>query len=381
MGKRVALALGSGGARGWAHIGVIRALEEAGIPIDYVAGTSIGAFVGSIYAVGALDELERFVAELDWRAIVSLLDVEFPTQGLLDGGKIYNLLYGHLLERQIEDTQIPFACVATDLQSQAAVTFQTGSVVDAVRASISIPGVFTPHEHEGQFFVDGGVVNPVPVNVAQEMGGDIVIAVNLNYPHPDTEAKAQRSETVHPDDPPQRSGGSSDPEMEPVADTQAAQDAATMGESPTADLPKQSADDETESSGALNAIAAHSKAALPEQAQDLLLEVRSRYDNVRNNLSQKISRWLPEKSAEEAESTPSAPNIFDVIGGSINIMEQQVTQIQLKVTPPDVLLQPRLGQYGIFDFHQAEALIAEGYRCAQASLSEIRQQLDQETEE
>ena len=376
MGKRVALALGSGGARGWAHIGVIRALEEAGIPIDYVAGTSIGAFVGSIYAVGALDELERFVTELDWRAIVSLLDVEFPTQGLLDGGKIYDLLYEHLLERQIEDTQIPFACVATDLQSQAAVTFQTGSVVDAVRASISIPGVFTPYEHEGQFFVDGGVVNPVPVNVAKEMGGDIVIAVNLNYPHPDTEATAQRSETVHPHDPPQRSDGSNVPEREPAAATPAVQDAA-MGRQPGADQASPPEDSTAPSSGALDAIAAHGKAALPEQAQDLLLKVRSRYDNVRDHLSQKISRWLPEQSNDAAKNAPSSPNIFDVIGGSINIMEQQVTQIQLQVTPPDILLQPHLSQYGIFDFHRAEDLIAEGYRCAQASLSEIRQHLDQ----
>ncbi|MDR9405546.1 MAG: patatin-like phospholipase family protein, partial [Halothece sp. Uz-M2-17] len=110
MKKKVGLALGSGGARGWAHIGAIRALEEAGIEVDYLAGTSIGAFVGGIYAVNQLQELEAFVKEIDWKIIVSLLDVEFPTRGLLDGDKIYDLIYSHVLDCHLEETNIPFHC-------------------------------------------------------------------------------------------------------------------------------------------------------------------------------------------------------------------------------------------------------------------------------
>ncbi|KAI9132272.1 patatin-like phospholipase family protein [Acaryochloris sp. CCMEE 5410] len=126
MPQTVGLALGSGGARGWAHIGALRALEEASIEIHYVAGTSIGAVVGAFYAVGELDALEEYIYHLDWKKIVSFLDFVFPRQGLLDGDKVYGLLADHLLEHQIEDTQVPFCCVATNLSTQQAVCIDRG---------------------------------------------------------------------------------------------------------------------------------------------------------------------------------------------------------------------------------------------------------------
>ncbi len=334
MVKKVGLALGSGGARGWAHIGAIRALEAAEIKIDYIAGTSIGAFVGGIYAVNQLDDLEEFVTEIDWKTIVSLLDVEFPTRGLLDGEKIYDLIYSHVLDCNLEETQIPFHCVATNLLTQKAMVLKTGSMVNAVRASLSIPGVFTPFQIEESYLVDGGVINPVPVDVVKAMGSDVVIAINLNHPH---------SLSLETSD------------MQPVA-TQSNQERQRI----------------------ISRIKA-SKESAPETQEErkdhrieFLNNLKSRYEAVQETVSEKINNWLPER--EETE-TGNSPNIFDVIGSAINIMEQQVTQINLQVHQPDVLVQPRLSQYGIFDFHQAEVLMEEGYRAMEEALPEIQNKL------
>jgi len=329
MAKKVGLALGSGGARGWAHIGAIRALEAAGITIDYIAGTSIGAFVGGIYAVNQLHDLEEFVKEIDWKTIVSLLDVEFPTQGLLDGDKVYDLIYTHVLDCNLEETTIPFQCVATDLSTQQAVILQTGSMVDAVRASLSIPGVFTPFNREETYLVDGGVVNPVPVDVVQAMGSDIVIAINLNYPYslpPEESTEAERNGET----------------QEILSEIKPSKDTSETGNK----------ENQTYRIALLNTI-------------------KSRYQAVQETLAQKMDNWLPERS----EYDPKTPNIFDVIGSTINIMEQQVTQINLQLYQPDILLQPRLSQYGIFDFHQAETLMEEGYRCVKVALPEIKEKL------
>jgi len=329
MAKKVGLALGSGGARGWAHIGAIRALEAAGITIDYIAGTSIGAFVGGIYAVNQLHDLEEFVKEIDWKTIVSLLDVEFPTQGLLDGDKVYDLIYTHVLDCNLEETTIPFHCVATDLSTQQAVILQTGSMVDAVRASLSIPGVFTPFNREETYLVDGGVVNPVPVDVVQAMGSDVVIAINLNYPYslpPEESTEAERNGET----------------QQILSEMKSSKDTSETGNKET----------QTYRIALLNTI-------------------KSRYQAVQETLAQKMDNWLPERS----EYDPKTPNIFDVIGSTINIMEQQVTQINLQLYQPDILLQPRLSQYGIFDFHQAETLMEEGYRCVKVALPEIKEKL------
>lgn len=333
MAQKIGLALGSGGARGWAHIGAIRALEKAGIKIDYIAGTSIGAFVGGIYAVNQLKELESFVKEIDWKTIVSLLDVEFPTRGLLDGDKIYDLIYSHVLDCNLEETNIPFHCVATNLLTQKVVVLKTGSMVDAIRASISIPGVFTPFQREDSYLVDGGVINPVPVDIAKAMGSDIVIAINLNYPY---SLPPEPSETKEEDE-----------EIK-------AQDEEILSAIKASEESKETTDEETQATRI-----------------EFLNNLKSRYETMQETLAEKVNNWLPE---QEEEQSPT-PNIFDVIGTAINIMEQQVTQINLQVHEPDILLQPRLSQYGIFDFHEAEALIQEGYRCAEEALPEIKQKL------
>ncbi len=141
--KNIGLALGSGSARGWAHIGVLRALADAGIVIQHVAGTSMGSLVGAAFALGKLDDLELFARQLDWKQIVSLMDMMFPRSGLIDGNKLTSLFRSHAQNIEIRDLPIPFRAVATELARGKEIIIGSGDLVDAIRASISIPGIFT----------------------------------------------------------------------------------------------------------------------------------------------------------------------------------------------------------------------------------------------
>jgi NTE family protein len=178
---RIGLALGSGSARGLAHIGVLRALKEAGITVDLVAGTSMGAVIGAVFAAGKLDGLSARLRNLDWPGIVALLDPVFPRSGLIDGQKIAEFVRAHVPSAGIEDLLLPFAAVATDITNGEQVVATTGDLTEAVRASIAVPGIVTPVRSNGRVLVDGGLVNPVPVSVARAMGADLVIAVDLNH--------------------------------------------------------------------------------------------------------------------------------------------------------------------------------------------------------
>jgi len=179
MSPRIGLALGGGSARGWAHIGVIRALADAGIEPDLVCGTSIGALVGAAYVGGELDRLEAWVRSLRVQTVVSFLDFSLGG-GLIKGDKLIEFFRSHFVDRDIRELARPFGAVATDLQRGREVWLREGGVSDAVRASIALPGLFTPAQRDGSWLVDGGLVNPVPVSLCRAMGADLVIAVDLN---------------------------------------------------------------------------------------------------------------------------------------------------------------------------------------------------------
>ena len=179
--KKIGLALGGGAARGWAHIGAIKALEEAGIPISYVAGTSIGSLIGGVYASGKLNELESLALSMDWKNVIGYLDMAYFKNGLLDGEKVIKILKKGFIKKNIKNTQIPYAAVATELKSGKEKVFLNGDMGNAIRSSISIPGIFTTLKLNNKDYVDGGLVNPLPVSVVKKMGADIVIAVDLNY--------------------------------------------------------------------------------------------------------------------------------------------------------------------------------------------------------
>ncbi len=293
------LALGSGSARGWAHIGVIQALAKAGIQIDYVAGTSIGAVVGAVYASGNIESLEDVVLQLDWKQIVYFFDVVFPKSGLIDGNKIADFIRSHVKERNIEDLPLPFCVVSTDLATGAEVVIREGDIIEAVRASISVPGIFTPVQKDDMVLVDGGLVNPIPVSAVREMGADFVIAVNLN--HDIVGKKAINKPSIsNPEDPPSGTKG-----MESL----------------------------TQRGKILDALNKRVRAIdIPALTQ--------------------IKQWMVRDPM---------PNIFEVLMTSINIMEVQITATRLKADPPDLLIQPKLGHLRFLEFHRAKEAILEGY--------------------
>ncbi len=175
---RLGLALGSGSARGWCHLGVIRALLEHGIEPDCVAGCSMGAMVGAAYASGSLERIEAWARSLDWRRILKLLDIGWPS-GLIKGNRLLELFQAEFLCADFSDLRLPFAAVATDLVSGEEVWLRQGGVAAAVRASCTIPGLFEPVWRDGRCLVDGGLVNPVPVSLCRALGAETIIAVNL----------------------------------------------------------------------------------------------------------------------------------------------------------------------------------------------------------
>jgi NTE family protein len=185
VGKRkkvVGLALSGGAARGLAHVGVLEVLQKEGIPIDMIAGTSAGAIVGAIYA--AQLETERmleFSIDPGWKKATIMGDPILGRTGFLKGEKIKKLLTGFIgMELDFKDLKIPFSAVATDVDTGEEIVISKGLVMDAIRASISLPGIFTVVEREGRYLVDGGLTTPVPINVVKDMGADFVIAVNVN---------------------------------------------------------------------------------------------------------------------------------------------------------------------------------------------------------
>jgi len=178
--RRIGLALGSGSARGWSHIGVIESLAEAGIVADIVCGTSIGAFVGAAYVAGRLTELRRWAETVTWREIVALMDVGLSAGGLINGKEVISFLRGLGVDGAIESYNKRYVAVATDLANGREIWLESGPILEAVRASIALPGIFSPASVNGKWLVDGGLSNPVPVSVCRALGAEVIIAVNLN---------------------------------------------------------------------------------------------------------------------------------------------------------------------------------------------------------
>ena len=303
---RIGLALGGGSARGWSHVGVIDALQEAGLEPDIVCGTSMGALVGAAYATGRLSVLKDWACALTWRGMASLIDVHLAGGGLVDGDKIVDLLSELGITASIEQTAKPFAAVATSLTNGREIWLRTGPIAEAVRASISLPGIFRPMKHGGDWLVDGGLVNPVPVSVCRALGAEVVIAVNLS-----TDLLGRRFEVV-----------------------EAPQDVANRRPAPQE---------------LVNRLLEHTPEAWRDQAAQI------------------ASRLLPSRAP--------TPAYFDVLANCLNIMEDQITRARLAGEPPHVMLAPRLGHIGQFEFFRAAEAIEEGRARVQQALPHLRQYL------
>ncbi|WKE66849.1 patatin-like phospholipase RssA [Gallaecimonas kandeliae] len=193
------IALGSGAAKGWAHIGILNGLAKLGIKPDLVAGCSIGALVGAAYAGGRLGVLEKWVRGFTRLQVMSLLDPSFSGRGLFSGEKVFNVISNGMNQNDFSQTKLPFAVVATELHTGREHWIEEGDLVSAVRASCAMPGLFVPIYRDGHLLIDGAVVNPVPVSLARAMGAEVVIAVNLAsdvHHQVNTEEEEEEEESV-----------------------------------------------------------------------------------------------------------------------------------------------------------------------------------------
>lgn len=265
--KKIGIALGSGAARGLAHLGVLKVLEEEGVKIDCVSGASAGSIIGAFLAAGKIKELNRFCSKLtSWDSLKLIDPILIPKMGLVEGKKVEKFLRDYLGDLKIEDLEIPFACVATDFYTGSEVILKSGDLVTAVRASISIPGIFKPVKMNGMMLVDGGVVNPVPVEVVRNLGAEVVIAVDVT--------------------------------------PNVSQNVISSG-----------------NGAVMKGDYSHSK--------------KNFYD---------------------------PPNVFEIIIGSIGIMETQINKMRMKSEKPDVIITPELNGLGLFDFHKYSLGLKEGER-------------------
>ncbi|MBR0792742.1 patatin-like phospholipase family protein [Bradyrhizobium manausense] len=300
----IGLALGGGAARGFAHIGIMRTLLANGIVPDVVVGTSIGAVVGGLHAAGRLDTLEEWGNSLQgMRNILGYLDIRLNGSGLIGGEKLAIRLEEAVGQTLIEDLPIKFASVATEVRTGHEIWLTHGRLVDAMRASYALPGIFSPVLIGDRWLVDGALVNPVPVSAARALGAEIVIAANLSsdiFTH---------STTIY------------------------------------------------------------SHGAMPEPVATVPDELPAK---------RRFPRFFsPEKTMKrEFFGGGGRPGISSVMVDAFNIMQDRITRARLAGDPPDLLISPRVGQFGWFDFHRAEDLIAHGARSAERALESIQEAID-----
>ncbi len=310
---KIGLALGSGAARGWAHIGVLRALEEIGIKPDIICGTSIGAAVGAAYLTDQMDELQSWAQKMGWLGMLGIIDLTFRRGGLVAAEKAFGRFDNERSNVLIEDLPLPFATVATDLSTGREMWLRDGPLMSAVLASAAMPGLFPAVRRDHHLLVDGALVNPVPVSLCRALGADVVVAVNLN---------SELSPLGRPN-------GRGKPEGARAV---------------SAKVPEP--------------MVAGADAGSPAFSQ----------------LTSQISTWLGRKPTrrtrfladqiDDAQAHKPMPNALEVMAGSIDIMQDRITRSRLAGEPPDVLIAPRLAHIGILEFDRAAEAVEIGHAAA-----------------
>ncbi|GAA1744735.1 MULTISPECIES: patatin-like phospholipase family protein [Dietzia] len=372
---RVALALGSGGARGYTHIGVIRELQARGHEVVGVSGASMGAVVGALYAAGKLDDFEKWVRGLTQPAVLRLLDVSFAGGGAIRANRIMAVIGAMLDDVRIEDLEIPFTAVATDLRARREVWFTRGPADVAVRASFAIPSVITPALVGGRLIVDGGVTNPVPLEPLAPVNSDLLLAVSLTG-----RRSGIRGSTFQE---------SSDPdEVSPEAEPKISRRGAAAGARPAGTLTGRirTAAADVRDGDLVRLIAARfgQDPAVPEDedssdaggdvADDAVDGVYDGTAGVRapgqpsDVVEEVVDEGEQEVAADAEESLPGSLRIFDVVTHTIEAMESIVTAYRMAGNRPDVLVEVPSDACSTFDFHRADELIALGRRLTAEAL-------------
>ena len=295
---KIGLALGGGAARGWAHIGIIRALVANGVVPDIVTGTSMGALVGGVWAAGKLDQLEVWARAINKRRILGLMDFRLGGAGLISGGRLADLLLRNLGPLLIEDLPLRYAAIATEVGTGHEIWLTQGSLNDAMRASYAMPGIFSPVKVAGRWLMDGALVNPIPVSAARALGARVVIAVNLH----------------------------------------------------------------AEIFGRGTVIQNH---GLEEPPAPMPVEV----GNDRFGSIFRIDRLIRRQFFGETSEGPRG--ISSVMVDAFNITQDRIARSRLAGDPPDVMISPKLGRVGLFEFHQATRAIELGEEAAERALGEV----------
>jgi len=312
-GQSVALVLGAGGARGLAHIGVIEVLQARGFEINAVVGCSMGSLVGGIFAAGKLQQYRDWTCKLDRSDVLRLLDFNFGLPGLIRGDRVIGVLRDLVGEHRIEDLAIPFTAVATDLDSQREVWLSRGSLFDAIRASIAIPMLFTPHRVDGRDLVDGGLLAPLPIAPTRSAHVDRVIAVDVNGPI-----------AWHlPGDPP------SDETL-----------AAAYG----VDVDLVHEDEEV--------------AAEDEEGASLRARMTALWNSWREH-------------DEPVRDNGHKRSMLDLMARSLDTMHAHMTRMHLAQDPPDLLIQIPSNTCAIYEYWRAREMIELGRRAAEKALAEL----------
>jgi NTE family protein len=306
---RIGLALGGGAARGWAHMGVLQALSEANIRPDVIAGTSIGAVVGGCYAASRLDDLRAWARSLTKRRLVTFMDFHIGGSGLIAGERLRRMLVRELQDMKIEELPLKYTAVATELGTGHEIWLTHGSLVEAMRASYALPGVFDPVKLSGRWLMDGAMVNPVPVTAARAMGADVVICVNLNGDAGGRGTTIQSHSAI----------------VDTVLDEGAAQ---------------------SQDNSWLGAI---------------------------SGAARRVRGMVQRQDEGRAADLRPAPGITGVMIDAFNITQDRISRSRLAGDPPDVMISPRLGKIGLFDFHRADETIEAGYVAARRMLDDIRE--------
>lgn len=314
VSPKIGLVLGSGASRGWSHIGVIKALLREGIEPDIICGTSVGAMMGAAYLTGNLEKLEEWVLGSTRTDVFKFFNVKFSQSGFVGKDRMIRFLQTYVTgeDTRIEDLPKPYAAVSTNLANGREKWFQDGSLVDAVRASMALPGLFPAVHIEQRWMVDGGLVNPVPVSTCRALGADIVIAVNLN-----SEIIGKRNNKKPEPEP--------EPQLEPEPQPQ------------------------------------------PQREQK---SKKGMLQNIKQTTREYSNSIFPDR-----EKTAEPPGLFPAITNSINIVQDRITRSRLAGDPAEILISPRLAHIGMLEFHRAAEAIEAGENCVNKALDEIRRVL------
>lgn len=393
---RIALALGSGGARGYVHIGVIRELEARGHEVAGVSGASMGAVVGALYAAGELDGFEEWVRGLSQRDVLRLLDVSFAGGGAIRANKIMAVIGSMLDGARIEDMRIPFTAVATDLRARREVWFTRGPADVAVRASFAIPSVITPALVNGRLIIDGGVTNPVPLEPLAPVDADLLLAVSLTgrrsgmpvstfleSSDPDEESADFDTRSTRKGGPGGgKSGGTLTGRIKTVAadvrDVELVRFiTARWGHGDAAELEQS---EQSEQAGKPEEAEQAELAEKPEEAGQAEHTEQAGQSELTESSAHPAS---PSRGVEEAvargeetvgtgrsgdDSLPGTLRLFDVVMHSIEVMESIITAYRMAGNRPDVLVEVPTDACTAFDFHRADEMIALGRRLAAEAL-------------